>query len=196
VKTQVQNPFECHSDWYRNCCVDNFLQFADLAGRYLRSADALVAASVADTSCMDVHVFAICFLYRHSLELLLKDALWKSHYAITGEKGLRRIRGHRLNELWCALRKNVTTLCPVDFPMDAKTVTEFEGLIAQIEDHDLESDSFRYPYDSKDRKSHPRLEHVNLRVLHDTIHRAFENLGAVLDAIVYHYDERSGASDS
>ncbi len=56
-----------------NACISNYMQFEELAACYLRSGDELVASVARDHSTLDVHIYAICYLYRHSFELQLKD---------------------------------------------------------------------------------------------------------------------------
>ncbi len=84
MTTTDSNPFRAHPDWEHNACIQNDMQFADLAHSYTRSGDELVESTLRDRSLLDVHIYAVCFLYRHALELYLKDIIWKSHYALTG----------------------------------------------------------------------------------------------------------------
>lgn len=183
------SPFQSLPDWHNNACINNYMQFEELAMKFLRSADALVACAVGDRTTLDDHIYAICYLYRHSCELLLKDLFWKSNYAANGNKSF--CKTHRLLHLWRGIRERAHELLGEDFPLTAEETAELERLFAWIEEHDLNSDSFRYPWDTKNRRTHPSLVHVNVRALCESIHQAVGYLCTIGCMVEYHYDERS-----
>jgi hypothetical protein len=116
------------------------MQFEELARIYMSSADALVACAVDDTSTLDVHIYAICFLYRHSFELLLKDLSWKSNYATYGNKEYPQ--NHGLSNLWQDVQARTRGLLGADFPLTTDAAAEVERLFASIKEHDPKSNSF------------------------------------------------------
>ncbi len=184
------NPFVQLSDWHSNACVSNYMQFEELARHYRESADAHVKCTETDQSTLDVHVYAICFLYRHSFELLLKGLLWKSGYALNGDKQLRMT--HELQELWGYVKSRGGELLGSDFPLAAKETAEVEQLLANIEAHDPRSDAFRYPFDTTRQRTHPSLTNVNVRALQEAAHRVSELLGSIIDRVDYCYSQRNG----
>src|SRR5438128_3349444 len=130
------NPFKAHADWQHNACINNFMQFAELADCHIRSADSLVDSALIDHTLLDAHVYSICFLYRHGLELLLKDLVWKSHYALTGTKRFAKnnwqeLARHRLLDLWRGVTENSREILGANFPLNPNESREVETLFAQ-----------------------------------------------------------------
>lgn len=116
------DPFGIQPDFVTNACIAYRLSFGELSQHYFRSADALVAAAVRDSSTLDVHVYSICFLFRHSIELQLKECLWMTEYARTGRKiYLDEKRGahmeHELPPIWERIRDSAMRLLDSDFPL-------------------------------------------------------------------------------
>jgi hypothetical protein len=189
------NPFKAHSDWEHNACVEGFMGFDELARYYIRSADALVSCAVDDHSLLDVHVYSICFLYRHAIELILKDLAWKSEYLLKGEKRFaqndwKELGRHRLQDIWSTVKPNALALLRADFPIDNNEVSHLEGLFGQVQEHDRDSFAFRYPI-GKTGRTHPSLRHVDVRALHGTVHQAFdclEKIGALIGDL---YDQQA-----
>ena len=190
------SPFQSHGDVSEIACIDNWMGFDQLAGYYLASADALVESAVADSMLRDVHVYAACFLYRHACELILKDLIWKAHYAKTGKKCFmetdwQELGRHRLSTLWQrGLSESADVLSgtpPVRTIADDHVTT----LLAQFEEHDPSSDSFRYPIGKRTGRTHPKLTHVNLDTLRQSVHLAYDRITSILDFVEYHYDQRS-----
>lgn len=185
------NPFGPLADHHSNACINNFMQFEELAEHYRDSADALVKCTTKNRSTLDVHVYAICFLYRHSFELLLKGLLWQSGYALNGDKSLWM--NHGLRTLWGQVEKLGRKLLGTDFPLTPKEAAWVRQLFADIEEHDPESDAFRYPINTKKQRTHPTLTHVNVRALSEAVHEITDHLGRVHQLVDYYYTQRSEA---
>lgn len=167
------------------------MQFEELARHYREAADALVKCTFRNRSTLDVHVYAICFLYRHSCELLRKGLFRQSGYALSGDQQLRG--GHGLQSLWAEVETRTRRLLDSDFPLAATEVAMVKQLFADIEEHDEGSDSFRYPIDSKGKgRTHPTLRNVNVRALRDLVHESSELLGRIHHLVDYHYTQRMG----
>ncbi|MGD8453607.1 MAG: hypothetical protein PVJ57_17470 [Phycisphaerae bacterium] len=77
------SPFVAGSESKSNACIAAYRGFQELADDLRRSADTLVVQAMRDSTMLDVHIYAICFLYRHSFELLLKDLSWRSYNRIS-----------------------------------------------------------------------------------------------------------------
>lgn len=184
-----QNPFRSLADHHNNACIDNYMQFKELAEHYRDSADALVKCTAENRSTLDVHVYAICFLYRHSFELFLKGLFWQSGYALNGDKSLWM--NHGLRTLWGQVEKRGRKLLGTDFPLTPKEAGRVKQLFADIEDHDLDSDAFRYPINKRKQRTHPSLTNVNVRALRESVHEVSEFLGRMHYLVGYHYIQRS-----
>lgn len=189
-RSSKPNPFGPLADYRSNACINNYMQFEELAEHYRESADALVKCTKENRSTLDVHVYAICFLYRHSFELVLKGLFWQSGYALNSDKTLRG--GHGLQSLWAEVEERTRRLLDSDFPLSRKETAAVKQLFADIEEHDPGSDSFRYPIDStKKRRTHPTLTHVNVRALCEAVTEATDHLGRIHHLVDYHYTQRS-----
>jgi hypothetical protein len=196
VNPQEFDPFRCHADWENNAIINNWMQFVDLAECYVKSADALVTSALNDHMLLDVHVHPICFLYRHGLELILKDLTWKSHYLLTGVKRFaehewRELGRHGLRNLWKSVVANTRQVRGEKFPLSSDRAGQVEDLLEQFERHDPNSSSFRYPIDKKTGRSHASLKNVNLRVLCETVGEVFDALHKLVAYIDYCYDRQS-----
>jgi len=180
----ILNPFELQrEDSNHNACITTIVEIGYLGSKYLRSADSLVDAAKIDSSLLDVHVYAICFLYRQGLELVLKDLLWKSEYVLTGKKRFAMdkkewgdLGNHRLGPLWRSLYKNSVELLGDEFPLDAEVVLQVETLFKQFEEHDPDSYAFRYTLSKRGGQTLPNLTHVNIRLLADSVHHVDHQL--------------------
>jgi len=188
-KTPI-DPFCPHGDVDQVACINNWMQFAELADHYIRSGDTLVAAALADHMLLDVHVQPACFLYRHGLELNLKDLAWKSQYLVTGkkrfaEKNWKELGQHRLIDIWDGAKIASKTVLRADFPLDSSKEKKLRSFLTQIEEHDPDSYSFRYPISKKKGRTHPKLNNVNLATLKAEVHNAFDQIKGILDMIDY-----------
>jgi hypothetical protein len=190
MHSRAENPFQEHQDWQHNACISNFTQFGELGGYYLRASDGLVQKTVYDSGLLDVYVLPVCFLYRHGIELLIKDALWMSEYVAHGTKAFPQI--HEIGKLWCKLSENCLTIFGTDCPLTPDETEWMKHALAQIENHDPLSYSFRYPYDKKGKRTHTSLTHVNVRSLYETVHHAADLIYRCGELLEYRYLHMNG----
>jgi len=185
-----QTIFQTHEDWWHNACIQNFsVGFSQLARYYLQSADALIERTVDDDCKLDVYVYAAVFLYRHSVELLLKELIWRTNFLLGRGKSIPR--HHRLIELWQVLRSNTCSLLPSHFPLTREEVHAIETLFLEIGKHDPESDAFRYPFDKRMKRSHPEVMHINVRTLRNGFNQIHDYLGRIFYLVEFLYDAQS-----
>ena len=186
----IIDPFIAQGEMHENSFINNWMQLSGLASCYIRSSDSLVNSALDNRSFLDVHVFSICFLYRHSLELILKDLGWKSHYLLKNEKIYARDKdkwgvfgSHCLIKLWHRCIGDARKVIGDDFPINSTELRQLKSFLEQIEKHDPDSYSFRYTI-SKDReRTHPSLTNVNIRVLRDMVHQVYERINTILALI-------------
>ena len=162
------DPFSSHGQPSQVACINNWMQFSELANHYIRSADALVVAALERSMLLDVHVQPACFLYRHGLELLLKDLAWKSLYLATGtkrfaEKNWKELGLHGLSKIWDGAKTSAETVLGAGFPLNSETVAGIRAFLIRVEIHDPGSYSFRYPIIKKGGRAHPQLTNVQSR---------------------------------
>ncbi|HNO78568.1 MAG TPA: hypothetical protein PKN33_10960 [Phycisphaerae bacterium] len=161
----LPNPFCSHEDWMNNACTTGHMQFHELSTYYRESADALVAHAQANHPSLDSHIYAICFLYRHSFELMLKELIWKSRYLNCGKSDWKM--SHVLSDLWQTARKSARETLADDYPLSKHDEAQVTEYFCRIEEHDSNSFSFRYPYDAMKKPTLTELRNVNIRVLQE-----------------------------
>ena len=89
-------------DWKNNACLRQGDDYACREG-YLRGAQILVEAVGEKERDQDFLVYPIVFLYRHYIELLLKEVIKNAPYLIDRELTIaerNHLDSHRLDLLW------------------------------------------------------------------------------------------------
>lgn len=183
-----QKIFKPHNNKW-NACLQNYMGLSQLAGYYLESANALIEITVSDRSKLDVYVYAAVFLYRHSVELLLKELIWMSNYILG--KGKTFPKKHNLMNLWQILKSNATSLLTDKFPLNEEEVQYIQTTLEDITKYDTESDAFRYPLNKKMQRPHSDTNHVNVRSLYERFNQIHDYLGRLSYMIGHLYDEQS-----
>ena len=150
-----------------NACVGWALSRHGDVTSYLegsRKAAIATLAAVEDGASPDYLVFPLAFLWRHHLELALKDVI-ATGQALNGEEhGVPKT--HRLSELWNRAKRHIEPLGPDGAP----ELANVELGILEFEQIDPGSDEFRYPLDRKGNGSLPTApEWVDVRRLHEAM---------------------------
>lgn len=178
-------------DWIHNACLREADEYAYREG-YLRGAQVLVRKVAEERFDQDFLVYPIVFLYRHYLELVLKDIIKRAPYLIereltTAEK--EHLGKHRLDLLWNDFKPMASTIMEVA-GWEALAPEDIEGIddyIRQISEVDPSSYSLRYARSKKGDPSLPEtLTHINLRhfgELMDRLAHYFWGLDAGIDAL-------------
>lgn len=131
----------------------------------------------------DMLVFPVAYLYRHSIELMLKQLISEGlslHLLDDCESLQATLRGHNLSALWKHTRKAIEGFWPnserADLEATEKTILAFDAL-------DRSGQAFRY---GKNIKGQPNLvdapAQVELRELRRVMTGVFNLLGGCLDA--------------
>lgn len=155
-----------------NACLDNHLNFNQLAEHYLESANALIKITARDRSKLDVYIYTAVFLYRHSVELLLKALICRSNYLLGKDKTFSK--HHHLLGLWQTLKSNAISILASDFPMSKEQVQHVETILKEIMKYDPESDSFRYPFDKKMKRTNSCIHYINVINLYEQFNQLHE----------------------
>jgi len=172
-----------------NACLQNYMGFAQLARYYLESANTLIERAIDESSKLDVYVYSAVFLYRHSVELQLKELIWMSNFLLG--RGKTFPKHHRLVEMWQTLKSNATSLLTPDFPLNKKEVQYIETTLREVMKCDPESDSFRYPLDKKMQRPHSDVNHINVKSLHERFNRIHEYFGQISYVVDYFYEAQA-----
>lgn len=184
---EVQNKLKLDEDFY------------EYAIKFKKSAHIVTEHILqnADISKLDTYFFSLAYLYRHSIELLLKAIGFK--YIVTAEdrKAFIKETFHNLSDILKSITIFIRSL--IDMDLDA-----YNWLVSYFNDIDLidkESDSFRYPFGITVEKKEISLEgrknflikpvfdrqtHIDLVTFANKMEVAFELLNTL-------YQERFGS---
>ncbi len=130
---------------------------------FKRAADILADHILEFCSGGDLVIYPIVYLYRHYLELKLKDIITRGNYLV--DEPIKLKSGHSLNDLWNDCR---TILQQIGIPTDTPEVKPFEACIKQLDRVDYQSSAFRYPITRSGKPTLPTLNSVdphNLKIV-------------------------------
>jgi hypothetical protein len=130
---------------------------------YRRAATALYEHTSTTGGSPDYFVFPIAFLWRHHLELALKDVI--SLGRLLEDEPRAFPVGHRLLDLWNVAREHIVKCGDPNAP----ELVNVEANLREFENIDPYADGFRYPLNrDQTARSLPNApDYVNLRVLHE-----------------------------
>lgn len=150
----------------------NFVMFA---ASYKKAANFLVESAIGDRFRADELVYPIIFLYRHHVELQMKDIIntWRS---LQGKAGPNFMH-HRLKDLWCECREIIQEVFPGDNHTDTDVV---EHIIKELAEADPGSFSFRYPVNKDGEmilESENYIDLINLREVIEKVSHYLDGTG-------------------
>lgn len=140
-----QSLFSERKDWWNNARLDISRVdegYAIYSEAYKDAADRLVEYSKVNKTSINFLVFPILFLYRHYIELALKEIILTASVFL--EKDNKIMAGHNISRLWVESKKLISEI-ELDIPQQEINVLDFQ--IYQFHDLDKCSMTFRYPTD-------------------------------------------------
>ena len=153
-------------DWWMNACLNWYHDPTELyIVGYKEAADSLVDSIANRKGSADSLVFPIVFLYRHYVEIRLKSLLLDGSRLLDREH--KQKPEHQLSKLWPKVRSILDELWPNEKGEDLEAM---DSLIAQFEEVDPRTTTFRYPKDF-DGNNSLKLDapRVNLRNLAEVV---------------------------
>ncbi|BET65454.1 hypothetical protein ASA1KI_03720 [Opitutales bacterium ASA1] len=151
--------------WEMNACL-HFMH--DMSHGYVegyrKAAEYLIDHIDRTHMEQDYLVYPVLFLYRHHLELRLKEILGLLHDL--GVRSSEAPIGHSLAKLWSEARAPLRKLGGKG---DAKWFSAVDRCIKQIDEIDPSSDAFRYAKRRDGSKSVSHVRHVNFLALRETM---------------------------
>ncbi|MCL1119092.1 hypothetical protein N7V09_18820 [Shewanella seohaensis] len=153
-------------DWWMSACLNWYNDPTELyIVGYKKAADSLVDSIANRKGSADSLIFPIVFLYRHYVEIRLKSLLHDGNRLLDREH--KQKSEHQLSKLWPKVRSILDELWPNEEGEDLKAM---DSLIAQFEEVDPRSTTFRYPKDF-DGNNSLKLDvpRVNLRNLAEVV---------------------------
>jgi hypothetical protein len=139
---------------------------------YKHAADMLVGSVIENDNPADLMFCPIAHMYRHYLELRLKELLISGGRVAYDESKFQS--GHDLKRLWSVVRKLIEKAQP---DWNRCELDAAESCIAELCQLDADSQSFRYPESIDGRPTLQGLDRVDLVNLRDVINR----VGLLLD---------------
>ena len=150
-------PRETDEDLMTNACL-NFTRCDAVypyGVGYRKAGEILLQWVLSEQRDQDFLVYPIVFLFRHHVELMLKQIIVLA--ARLREDHVRFPRGHDLASLWAQCKAR---LMEVSGP--ETTLEVVESLVDELGSIDPGSDSFRYHLDGLGRPTLPGITHINL----------------------------------
>lgn len=127
----------------------DFLQQSE---KYKQSGDFLLAQIGENrTKTADIVIEPAIYLYRHSIELLLKAILISEYLMkdLTINEIKKKVKGHYLNDLWSKAKDTIKIYLKKEIENDPGKLEEMEQALLALHYLDKDSTQFRYPYNLK-----------------------------------------------
>jgi hypothetical protein len=152
------------ADWWHNACL-NYLpdQLCAYADGYKEAADAVVEHALEHQYHLDTFVYPILFLYRHHLELRLKELIQNGGFLLG--RRTKVPRDHRLDNLWAPCRR----ILEKAWPESRAELKSIDRCIREFSRVDPSSEAFRYSRTKCGKKTLEGITHVNLRYVRDVM---------------------------
>lgn len=166
----VINSGNLDTDFY--VYAQNFFEAAEYVIHYLGEE----AAEKQDIAKLDLWYFAMVYLYRQSLELLLKANIFQT---VTNDTDRKDIVGEIRHDLKQAFEKLIEAKSlTIDCSENAKWLMDYLSDISRI---DRESDMFRYPFGNNLKALFEKQVNISLVATHDNMNKAFNIIKEIYD---------------
>lgn len=163
------------SDWHNNACL-NYMPDHGTAYTegYRRAADILIRHIDESGRDQDFLVYPVVFLYRHHIELLIKQIIALAlGLADEPEKYAYKKDDHNLNSLWSVAQRLVMEVDDSYRPSDFRPV---KGVVKELHLADQRATDFRYARKNDGTRSLEGVRYINTRLFG-------EKMGAASDCL-------------
>ena len=175
------------SDWHNNACL-NYMPDHGTAYTegYRRAADILINHIDESGRDQDFLVYPVLFLYRHHLELLIKQIIGLAlALAEDPDKHQYKKDDHNLNNLWPLAQKLILEVDDSYRPSDFKIVKE---VVKALHQADERATDFRYAKRNDGTRSLEGIHYVNTRRFGKNMGEASDLLDGVDNGLRYLLD--------
>jgi len=131
--------------------------FAIYSKGYKDAADRLVEYTQKDKTSLNFLVFPILFLYRHYLELALKEIIIAANRYLEEHNS---IKSHNLIQLWERVKGLISD---ANLDISSDDVNTVENQIFQFDNLDKSSMTFRYPVDKQGGVFENLSDYINIQ---------------------------------
>jgi hypothetical protein len=185
-------------DWHNDACLytgQNDTAKHGYTEGYRRGAQLLVEHVAEHASNQDYLVYPVIFLYRHHIELALKNLIRQAPYLVEREltdPEKSHLGKHRLDLLWADVKAILKEICKKAGwgKLDPDDVEGIDAYIAQLSAMDPDSFAFRYAHAKDGAPSlATELKRINLRHFAELMERLANYLDG-MDAALYELTER------
>jgi hypothetical protein len=179
-------------DWQNNACIYPLAvdpTYAYIEG-YKRAADLLVSHIKATSRDQDFLVYPIVYLYRHHLELSLKEIV-RNGSTLLDDSALKAEQTHSLTKLWPIAKKVIQKVWPEE--PDNSEYVKIDHFISEIAKFDDSSTTFRYPRTRQGANTVQGLQHINLRHFAECMQSICSLLDGASLGISFYLDEKESS---
>lgn len=159
--------FSDRKDWWNTARLEIGSKSEGLAiysQSYKDAGDRLVEYAQTDKTSINFLVFPILFLYRHYLELALKEIILTATQYL--EKEHDAINSHSLSQLWREAKKLISE---VDLNIPNDEMVAVENQISQFHKLDKSSMTFRYPVDKQGNVFKNLSDYINIENVREIV---------------------------
>jgi hypothetical protein len=172
--------------WRLNACIEHWgdVEHAYKAG-FREASSQLVEHMCKEPSNQDYLVYPIVYLYRHHIEMVLKDIFRLSVDLLEkpmSNRQEKKLKAHNLSQLWDMIRPNLAPICDLagEAALPLEDLNGIDAYMNQLNAHDPGGQSFRYArQQDMTRTLDVDLVHINIRSF--AIH--MEKLADYLDGL-------------
>jgi hypothetical protein len=169
-------------DYYNNSCFFDWSKTLGLyAFGYKEAADVLVRNIVKRNAGQDLLVYPVMFLYRHYLELEIKNLIFLCNHYQDNTANFSTIHG--IDQLWGTCNKLLSEIFPNESITERKETTR---LINEFSKIDSNSMAFRYPHNKDGKTPLLNISKINLHNVQDVMEK-ISNLFSGAEAQIGEY---------
>ncbi|ELY4132877.1 hypothetical protein ACT0XK_003511 [Cronobacter sakazakii] len=189
-KTSEPGLLASDSDWHNNACLNYMPDHATAYTEgYRRAADILIKHIDESGRDQDFLVYPVLFLYRHHIELLIKQIIGLA-LALTEDPDKHQYKkdDHNLNTLWPLAQK---LLLEVDDSYQSSDFRLIKEVVKELHNADRRATDFRYARRNDGTRSLEGIHYVNTRRFGEKMGAASDSLDAIDSGLRYLLDQRS-----
>lgn len=161
-------------------------QFFGYYSGYKDAADVLVdkVLSEGDSFSLDRLIYPIVFLYRQSLELLLKH-IFIEYADMSRDDTIRTIKSvsHNLISIWNKVKPLLEKVLRDDPAKDK--ISWLNSVIIEFDEHDRNSFNFRYPITRNGDRIHSEHQYIDYPNLKDEMNNVYDFLETIQSMLDY-----------
>lgn len=153
-----------------NACVGSNggpYNYIDYSYGYFSSAKILAEKTLTTEMGMDLSIYPLVFLYRHAIELSLKNVIYFLWELNAHERKI--IKSHNIIELWKSAKQMLQETR--ELKEDKEIIAFVDKFLQDISDLDSTAEVFRFP-ETKRRELHLQdRSHINIYVLYSLMNK-------------------------